>query len=298
MFTTDALFKSIMQWAYSMMVSVISLFIQIFQQMSDRVFDETLVKNILLFFFLFGEALFTVAFVIALLETIIEYQSSGNGHNFVTLMMNAIKGFLVSLLFTTIPQLLFKLTSQVENMIVQAITQQQNFGDILLSNLSREYSFDFSVNGSSSTGNMDLKIIIFAIIFLYVIIKVVIGNIKRSGILLTLIFIGTFHIFQIPRGYTDGFSSWCKQVIGLCITHFAQNILLVLGISLFAAEFTQTNWILGLGGMGLMLAATEVPRVAQHFGLDTSFKGNFASAAIMANSTFSIGSRIIGGFFK
>ena len=29
-------------------------------------------------------------------------------------------------------------------------------------------------------------------------------------------------MFSIPKGYTDGFVSWCKQVIALCLTAFAE----------------------------------------------------------------------------
>ena len=85
-------------------------------------------------------------------------------------------------------------------------------------------------------------------------------NIKRSGILITQIAVGSLYMFSIPKGYTDGFISWCKQVIALCLTAFLQVTLLFLGLLTW-----QKNIILGLG---VMLAANEVPRIAQNFGLD------------------------------
>ena len=78
-------------------------------------------------------------------------------------------------------------------------------------------------------------------------------------------------MFNVPRGYFDAFFGWCKQVIALCFTAFFQNILYVLGILLMA----DTAY---LPGFALLLAAAEVPRIAQQFGLDTSAKGNIMGA--------------------
>ena len=30
-------------------------------------------------------------------------------------------------------------------------------------------------------------------------------------------------MFSIPRGYTDGFANWCKQVAATCLTAFLQT---------------------------------------------------------------------------
>ncbi|HPE95639.1 MAG TPA: DUF6045 family protein, partial [Bacillota bacterium] len=61
-----------------------------------------------------------------------------------------------------------------------------------------------------------------------------------------------------------------KQVIALCLTAFMQMTLLFVGLLTW-----QTDFLLGIG---IMLAANEVPRIAQAFGLDTSVKVNMMSA--------------------
>ena len=76
-------------------------------------------------------------------------------------------------------------------------------------------------------------------------------------------------MFSIPRGYGDGFTQWTKQVIALCLTTFMQTTLLFLGLITWKSDF--------LIGLGIMLAANEVPRIAQSFGLDTSVKMNMMS---------------------
>ena len=54
----------------------------------------------------------------------------------------------------------------------------------------------------------------------YAVIKVFFSNLKRGGILLIQIAVGSLYMFSIPRGYIDGFTQWMKQVIGLCLTAF------------------------------------------------------------------------------
>ena len=53
------------------------------------------------------------------------------------------------------------------------------------------------------------------------------------------------------------------------MTAFLQTTLLFLGMMTF-----QGNWLMGLG---IMLSANEVPRIAQQFGLDSSVKVNMMS---------------------
>ena len=69
---------------------------------------------------------------------------------------------------------------------------------------------------------MDVSLfsLFFIILFGYCTVKVVFSNIKRGGIMLCQIAVGSLYLFGIPRGYTDGFYSWCKQVIATCLTAF------------------------------------------------------------------------------
>ena len=81
--------------------------------------------------------------------------------------------------------------------------------------------------------------------------------------------VGALYMFSVPRGYTDGFNQWMKQIAALCLTAFMQTTLLFLGLLTF-----PQNMLLGLG---IMLAANEVPRIAQQFGLDSSVRVNMMS---------------------
>lgn len=87
-------------------------------------------------------------------------------------------------------------------------------------------------------------------------------------------------MFSVPRGYIDGFVSWSKQVIGLCLTAFLQATVLIAGLMVVKDH--------ALLGLGLMLSAGEIPRIAGAFGLDTSTKANLMSAAYAAQTAVSI----------
>ena len=95
-------------------------------------------------------------------------------------------------------------------------------------------------------------------------------------------------MFSIPRGYSDGFNSWCKQIFALCLTAFLQTTLLFLGLLTW-----QTNMFLGLG---IMLSANEVPRIAQQFGLDTSIRFNMMSVTHTVNTAVHAGKFVASKF--
>ena len=119
--------------------------------------------------------------------------------------------------------------------------------------------------------------LLFAMLLMaYAVIKVFFSNLKRGGILLIQIAVGSLYMFSIPRGYTDGFTQWCKQVIGLCLSAFLQATILVAGLMVFSDK--------ALLGLGLMLAAGEVPRIAGAFGLDTTTRANIMSAVYTAQA--------------
>ena len=124
--------------------------------------------------------------------------------------------------------------------------------------------------------------LVFIILIGYCTVKVVFSNVKRGGILLCQIAVGSLYMFGVPRGFTDGFFSWCKQVIATCLTTFLQTTILLLGLITYLSH--------PLLGIGLCLSATEVPRVAQMYGMDSSMKVNLMSVGYTVN----MGSKLLG----
>lgn len=118
--------------------------------------------------------------------------------------------------------------------------------------------------------------ILILIMMGYAIIKVFLASIKRGGILLIQIAVGSLYMFSVPRGFTDGFVMWIKQVIATCLTAFLQSTMLVCGLILF-----KDHWLMGLG---IMLAAGEIPRIAGMFGLETAARPNINAVVNTAQS--------------
>lgn len=80
--------------------------------------------------------------------------------------------------------------------------------------------------------------------------------------------------------WRESHTGWTRQVIGLCLTAFLQSTILVAGLMVFKDHAFM--------GVGLMLSAGEVPRIAGSFGVDTTTKTNFSSAVYTARSAVSV----------
>lgn len=183
-----------------------------------------------------------------------------------------------------IPVELFKLSVSLQASLTSGITGYGSGIDTLamgiIDSLNTAGSLD-SVTSSGIFGGLGAItspiMVLFIIIMMgYSVIKVFFANLKRGGILLIQIAVGSLYMFSVPRGYMDGFTQWIKQIIGLCLTTFLQATILVAGLMVIPEHC--------LLGLGLMLAAGEVPRIAGAFGLDTSTRANIMSAVYTAQA--------------
>ena len=198
------------------------------------------------------------------------------------------KGFLAVSLFTQVPVKLYALAVSLQADLTAGIT---GYGTRGIGDVAKEALADFDAVESLTTGasialrgfgpvTSGLMVIFCLALMAYAVIKVFFANLKRGGILLIQIAVGSLYMFSVPRGYGDGFIQWCKQVIGLCLTAFLQATILVAGLMVFKDH--------ALLGLGLMLSAGEIPRIAGAFGLDTTTKANIMSAVYTAQSAVNI----------
>jgi len=103
---------------------------------------------------------------------------------------------------------------------------------------------------------------------------------RRNGVLSVFCRLCLFSLRILPLSYLDGFYQWCKQVVGLCLTDFLQATILIAVLSLFSEH--------AMLGLGLMLSAGEIPRIAGASGLDTSTRENLSSAVYTAQTAINI----------
>ena len=280
-FVADKILGQIVDWFYGQVVGFLGNFFAEMGNMGVELFEMSWVQSIVLFFSYLAWALYGTGLVVSCFECGIEY-SNGRG-NIRETALNAIKGFMAVSLFTVVPVRLYELSVTLQGQLTAGITGYgASIGDVA-SDIMQEFSAVESLTdltsgpflgfGSITSGIM----ILFCIILMaYAIIKVFFANLKRGGILLIQIAVGSLYMFSVPRGYTDGFIQWCKQIIGLCLTAFLQATILIAGLMVFKDH--------ALLGLGLMLSAGEIPRIAGAFGLDTTTRANIMSAVYTAQA--------------
>ena len=276
---SDSIWGKFIAWIYTLVYDAISGFLTLITNMGADLFDLPWVESALEFFSLFGWGLFLAGLVVAIFDIAIEYQSMGRV-NIKKQVLPVIWGLLAVNLFTKVPVELYRFCVNLQNTFVGDLAQR-----VIITNLDFEEAARMALRMYPPTNlivnNASLLSLLILICFGYCIVKCFFSNVKRGGILLTQIAVGSLHMFSLPRGYTEGFTGWCKQIIAICFTTFMQNTLLFMGLITL-----QTHPMLGLG---VMLAANEVPRIAQQFGLDTSMRVNAMSAVHTTTSAINIG---------
>lgn len=277
----------LLEWVYGQIVGFLGSFFALMGAMGTELFEMSWVQSIVLFFSYLGWSLYGTGLVVSGFECGIGYQT-GRGTNIANRAFSAIKGFLAVNLFTKVPVELFKLSVELQSSLTAGITGYGSGIDTVAGNIIERFQEGGTlaeVTNAGLFGGLGLItspiLVLFIIIMMgYAVIKVFFSNLKRGGILLIQICVGSLHMFSIVRGYTDGFVQWMKQIIGLCLTSFLQATILIAGLMVL-----QDHALLGLG---LMLSAGEVPRIAGMFGLDTTTHANIMSAVYTAQSAVNI----------
>ena len=267
------IFDMFFDWLYFMIYDAIASLFTIIDETTADIFAIPWVEAFIMLFHHIGWILFACGLIVAVFDTAIGYE---NGQaNIKGTCLNVLKGFFAASLITVVPQRLYSFSVSLQHTFSIDLTRtmlQSSSTDVMEAATSVINTLSADISPSS---------LFFIVLFGYCVIKVILANVKRGGILLCQIAVGSLYMFSVPRGYTDGFVGWCKQIIATCLTAFLQTSILYVGLITF-----QEHPIVAVG---LCLSSTEVPRIAQMFGLDTSIKVNMMSIS----STVSMGSRAI-----
>lgn len=287
--------NDIVDWIYRQIIGFLGDFFGEMGDMGTELFEMDWVQSIVLFFSYLAWALYGTGLVVSVFECGIEY-SNGRG-NIKETALDAIKGFMAASLFSVVPVRLYEMSISLQARFTAGLT---GYGTGAIGAVAAEALQDFgeieslteSLPSLSGFGVIASPImILFCLILMaYAVVKVFFANLKRGGILLIQIAVGSLYMFSVPRGYTDGFFQWCKQIIGLCLTAFLQATILVAGLMVFKGH--------ALLGLGLMLSAGEIPRIAGAFGVDTSTHANIMSAVYAARTAVSTTKTIVQAVTK
>ncbi len=285
-FVADTVLGQIIDWIYGQLVGFLGDFFMQMGNMGAELFEMGWVQSIVLFFSYLAWALYVTGIVVAAFECGIEYQ---NGRGSIRdPALNAIKGFMAVSLFTVAPVELYKLCVSLQGSFTAEITGLgEDFGTVasnIITSLQDAGTWQEAAVSGPFGGLKTITSPVFMIFILimmgYAVIKVFFANLKRGGILLIQIAVGSLYMFSVPRGYIDGFVGWCKQVIGLCLTAFLQATILIVGLMVVKDH--------ALLGLGLMLSAGEIPRIAGQFGLETGTRANVMGAVYAAQGAMNL----------
>ncbi len=278
----EDIWNALVEWIYNTIFDAVADLFTGMNNMGAEIFSLSWVNAVVRLFTLFGWSLFAVGVVGAVFETAIEAQTGRTSIRGTAL--NVLKGFFACALIGPLPVELYKFCVSLQNTFAGDLTrifssaQGSTIGEIAAFILRTVFTM-------SEPATSILKMLFFLLAFSYCAIKIFFANIKRGGILLIQIAVGSLYMFSVPRGYTDGFNQWCRQIIAICLTAFLQTTLLFLGMLTM-----QDNLLLGLG---IMLTANEVPRIAQQFGLDSSVKVNMSSVVYSTNSAVNLAKNLM-----
>ena len=273
-FSAGSVLDQMMDWLYGMLIGFLSEFLAMMNGMGAELFALSWVEAIVLFFSNLGWMLYAVGLVVACFECAIEYQSGRGSIRDVAL--SAMRGFFAVSLFSHLPVFLYREAVSLEGSLTAAIA------GISMQNSSQGIA-QAALESIHVLENLALGAVvgIFCLFMMgYTIFKVFFSNLKRGGILLIMIAVGSLYMFSVPRGYLDGFTGWCKQVIALCLTTFLQSAILIAGLMVLREEL--------LLGLGLMLSAGEIPRIAGNFGLETGTRANITGSMYAAQHALTL----------
>ncbi len=270
----DWIWEAMFEWLFNLIYGAIADLFEFINETTSDIFAMSWIQAFVGLFQSLAWMLFVCGLVVAVFDTAIAYESGQA--NIKNTCLNVLKGFMAASLVTVVPQRLYSF----------CVATQGTFTHELLGNFIGDVSDSVADSGLkviiALASDVSLFSLFFIILFGYCTVKVIFANIKRGGIMLCQIAVGSLYLFGVPRGYTDGFYGWCKQVIATCLTAFLQTTILYLGL----LSFTQHPLL----AVGICLSATEVPRIAQMFGLDTSVKVNMISVS----HTVSMGAKAVG----
>ena len=259
-FVAGEVLDQLVDWVYGQIVGFLGNFFALMGNMGVELFELEWVEAILLFFSRLAWALFAVSVVVCAFECGIEY-SAGKG-NLQQTALNIIKGFLAVSLFTVAPVRLYALSVSLQSTFAAGLTGAgRSIGDVgqdIITELSEVQTLADVLDRSHfglGTLTSPIMLLFCVILMAYAVIKVFFANLKRGGILLIQIAVGSLYMFL-------------------------QSTILVAGLMVFKDH--------ALMGVGLMLSAGEVPRIAGSFGVDTTTKTNFSSAVYTARSAVSV----------
>lgn len=255
------------------------LFTQIFNMIFDKLsnillgissisvslFDQSVVVSLLNFF----EYLGWIIMAIGILFAIANFCMSKTEGNDVP-MDEMFKGIFLSIITVSFIRYGSIFVYTLADTIAKSIRDVASFNTVTINQM-------VNVLKSILSGYGILWSIIFAAIYIALLIIIFIQSIKRSGIYVMQIMVGYLYVFGIPAGNTEGILDWCRQTAALAATNVLQ----------MAAVLVAINFMLSgnlFAAIGFLAAASSAEKVAGRFGMSVGSRQTIGGAIRGAGS--------------
>ena len=203
-FLASLVLDQIIDWIYNSVVGFLGDFFALMGQMGAELFDLPWVEAVTMFFGNFAWALYITGIVMAGFECAIEAQN-GRGDIKAT-GLNILKGFFAVNLFNIVPIRLYQFSISLQASFTSDITS------ISVSSGLGTTAADILQTVTNAAINANPIVNLFVVIMMgYAVIKVFFANLKRGGIMVIQIAVGSMFMFSVPRGYVDGLSDGANK---------------------------------------------------------------------------------------
>lgn len=211
-FAVGSVLDQFCDWIYGKLIILSGEFFSMINMMGVGLFELDWIKAVPSSFYYFAWVLYIVGIVVAVSDIATDVQR-GRG-NFQDLVLNIIEGLFVVSLSTVVPIDLYvfciSLSSELTGTVVGMLDSPGRLNAVAIMML-----------GSFETPGVNVVVsIMFVVLTGYTVIEVFFTSLKRGGILLVMVVTDSLYLFSVPRGYSDGFVPWCKQVTALCLAAF------------------------------------------------------------------------------
>ena len=199
---TDAIWDVMFEWLFNLIYGAVADLFEFINASTSSIFALSWVQSFIALFHSLAWMLFVCGLIVAVFDTAIAYESGQA--NIKNTCLNVLKGFMAASLVTVVPQRLYSF----------CVNLQGTFSSDLLGNFISGTTTTVADSGLTVIMALAMDVSLFSLFFIilfgYCTVKVVFSNIKRGGIMLCQIAVGSLYLFGVPRGYTDGFYSWCN----------------------------------------------------------------------------------------
>lgn len=274
-----------MDWVFgtlrSLLLSGSGKLLNILAGISEDIFKIDVVKNVLEYFYYLGWIIVVIGILFAIANVYIRY-IEGDAPEVQSLVLYIMLSILSVFFLSPGAIQVYSFAEVLRLNVLSIVSATVDYGN-LLKNMDTYLS-------SPDIGISVLWVVLFLIVFIAMIAIVFFQALKRSGLYIIQIMIGYFYLFSLPSGNYDGLFCWIRSTFALAITNVLQMTLLYIALNFISAN----NLVQIFLAIGILLAATEVDRVADRFGLAVNSRRNFAGAISGARNVTSTVKNIKG----